>query len=102
NDLTMKNHFTLREPTKTTGREEVGLQFVEEYLKKYTLSSEDWLATATMFTAKSIANSIKKYMTKKTDLIIGGGGSYNPTLVQMIKEALPNVSVIRQEDLGLS
>src|SRR5690625_4682716 len=78
------------------------LQFVEEYLKKYTLSAEDWLATATMFTAKSIAKSIKKYMTKKTDLIIGGGGSYNPTLVQMIKEALPNVSVIRQEDLGLS
>jgi len=98
----MNHPFILREPPKTTGREEFGLQFVEEYLKKYTLSAEDWLATATMFTAKSIAKSIKKYMTKKTDLIIGGGGSYNPTLVQMIKEALPNVSVIRQEDLGLS
>lgn len=94
--------FILREPPKTTGREEFGLQFVQEYLNKYTLSAEDWLATATMFTAKSIAKSVEKYITEKTDLIIGGGGSYNPILVQMIKEALPAVSVIRQEDLDFS
>lgn len=98
----MKHPFILREPPKTTGREEFGLQFVQEYLNKYTLSAEDWLATATIFTAKSIAKSVKEYVTDKTDLILGGGGSYNPTLVQMIKEVLPNVSVIRQEDLGLS
>lgn len=98
----MNHPFILREPPKTTGREEFGLQFVQEYLNKYELTAEDWLATATMFTARSIAKSVAKYITEKTDLIIGGGGSYNPTLVQMIKETLPEVSVIRQEDLGLS
>lgn len=101
-DEWMSHPFILREPPKTTGREEFGLQFVQEYLNKYTLAAEDWLATATMFTAKSIAKSVEKYITEKTDLIIGGGGSYNPTLVQMIKEVLPAVSVIRQEDLGFS
>ncbi|SHE88671.1 anhydro-N-acetylmuramic acid kinase [Atopostipes suicloacalis DSM 15692] len=98
----MNHPFILREPPKTTGREEFGLQFVQEYLNKYKLPAEDWLATATMFTARSIAKSVDKYTTEKTDLIIGGGGSYNPTLVQMIKEVLPEISVIRQEDLGLS
>lgn len=98
----MSHPFILREPPKTTGREEFGLQFVQKYLNRYTLSANDWLATATMFTAKSIAKSVEKFMTEKTDLIIGGGGSYNPLLVQRIQEALPKVSVIRQEDLGLS
>ena len=37
----MNHLFILREPPKTTGREEFGLQFVQEYLSKYTLSAED-------------------------------------------------------------
>lgn len=97
------NHPYIKRPVpKTTGREEFGAQFVEKYLEKYDLNPNDWIATATMFTAQSIAENVKTYVTDKTDLIIGGGGSYNPALVQMIKEALPNVNVIRQEDLGYS
>lgn len=98
----MQHPYIVKTPPKTTGREEFGLQFVQEYLSKYKLPAEDWLATATMFTAKSIAESVEPYITNKTDLIIGGGGSYNPTLVEKIKQALPNVTVLRQEDLGYS
>lgn len=98
----MNQPYILREPPKTTGREEFGVQFVQKYLERYNLQPNDWLATATMFTAQSIAANIKQYLTKETDLIIGGGGSYNPTLVQMIREALPKANVIRQEDLGYS
>ncbi|HLR92516.1 MAG TPA: anhydro-N-acetylmuramic acid kinase AnmK [Atopostipes sp.] len=98
----MQHPYIVKNPPKTTGREEFGLQFVQEYLDKYKLSAKDWLATATMFTAKSIAKSIEPYITSQTDLIIGGGGSYNPTLVEKIKQSLPNVTVLRQEDLGYS
>lgn len=98
----MNHPYILREPPKTTGREEFGLQFVQESLDKYKLSANDWLATATMFTAQAIAKSVQNYLTEETDLIIGGGGSYNPTLVKSIKEVLPKVNVIRQEDLNLS
>lgn len=98
----MKHPYILRKPPKTTGREEFGMQFVQEYLKEYELSANDWIATATMFTAKTITKSIQEFSTEDTDLIIGGGGSYNPTLVEMIQECLPNISVIRQEDLGYS
>lgn len=101
-DEWMNHPYISRTPPKTTGREEFGSQFVEKYLEKYTLQPDDWLATATMFTAQSIAQSITPYVTEKTDLVIGGGGSHNATLVKMISEALPGVNVIRQEDLGNS
>lgn len=86
---------------KTTGREDFGTQFVQAYLRKFELSTDDWIATATRFTAETIAKGVRPFITKNTDLIIGGGGSYNPTLVAMIKEVLPEISVLRQEDLGL-
>src|SRR5699024_4268357 len=98
----LQHPYILRKPPKTTGREEFGAQFVQKYLEKYNLQPNDWLATATRFTAESIAENVKSYTTKETDLIIGGGGSYNPTLIQMIKAALPDVNVIRQENLGYS
>lgn len=98
----MNHPFILREPPKTTGREEFGVQFVQEYLEKREMAPDDWLATATKFTAKAIAKSVEEFVTEETDLILGGGGSYNPTLVQMIKDELPEVSVMQQEDLGYS
>lgn len=98
----MNHPYILRKPPKTTGREEFGMQFVQEYVEKYNMAPNDWIATATMFTAQSIAENVTDYVTDQTDLIIGGGGSYNPTLVQMIKDSLATVNVIRQEDLGYS
>jgi len=94
--------YIQKEPPKTTGREMFGAQFVQKYLEEYKLKPNDWLATATMFTAQTIAKNIEPFITEETDLIIGGGGSYNPTLLAMIKEAVPNISVKRQEDLGYS
>jgi anhydro-N-acetylmuramic acid kinase len=32
---------------------------------------------------------------------VGGGGSRNPTLLHFMQEALPEVKVMTQEDLGL-
>lgn len=90
------------EPPKTTGRELFGVQFVREYLDKYELSPNDWIATSTMFTAQTIAHAAREYAMEYTDLIIGGGGSYNETLVQFIKKLLPKINVWRQEDMGFS
>jgi len=94
--------YIQKDPPKTTGREMFGAQFVQEYLKKYKLKPNDWLATATMFTAQAIAQNIEPFITEETDLVIGGGGSYNPTLLRMIKKAVPRIAVKRQEDLGYS
>ena len=94
------------QPPKTTGRELFGSQFVDELLKKWkSLKAEDIIATVTAFTAKSIAYNYRKFVFPKCkihEVILGGGGSYNNTLVKMITEYLPECTVLIQEDLGYS
>lgn len=87
---------------KTTGREEFGTEYVTKILANYQLAPDDWIATVTALTAETIAQAVRQFADGQTELIVGGGGSYNPTLVKMIKAALPNVKVMIQEDLGYS
>ncbi|MEI5993017.1 anhydro-N-acetylmuramic acid kinase AnmK [Candidatus Enterococcus mansonii] len=87
---------------KTTGREEFGKQFTQSLIKRWSLSPVDLIATATMFTAQSIAIAVTPFVQGDTELIIGGGGSYNQTLIAMIKTLLPTVNVMIQEEMGYS
>lgn len=93
-------------PPKTTGREDFGQQFVDKLLNRYSeRSSEDILATVTMFTAKSIAENYKKFILDKINLnkvVIGGGGAHNKTLLAYLREELPNTTIVTQDDIGLS
>lgn len=93
-------------PPKTTGREFFGSQFVDKLLSKWGhLDSNDIIATVTMFTAKSIAVNYRKFVFNQypiEEVILGGGGSYNNTLVKMLQELLPECKVMIQEDLGFS
>ncbi|MCP2241019.1 anhydro-N-acetylmuramic acid kinase [Thermoanaerobacterium thermosaccharolyticum] len=104
----LEDEYFKKEPPKTTGREYFGIHYVDELLKKakkYRLDMYDLIATATALTAKSIAISYKEFIIPKYGLdrvIIGGGGSYNRTLVKMINEYLDGIEVLTQEDIGLN
>lgn len=102
----MTHPFIQKCPPKTTGREEFGKQFTEDLLRKYSnLSSETILTTTTVFTAKSIAYSYKRYIFPSIsidEMIISGGGAYNSFLVELIKKELVGIRVLTQEDLGYS
>lgn len=87
---------------KTTGREDFGKQFTTALLEKWSLAPKDFIATATMFTAKTIAKVVQPFIQDETELIVGGGGSYNQTLIAMIKAELPEVKVMIQEEIGYS
>lgn len=53
--------------------------------------AEDIIATVTAFTAYSIYENYKRFIFNKhsiDEVIIGGGGSYNKTLINMLKELL--------------
>ena len=61
----------------------------------------DILATATRFTAESIAVGLRRFAPRMpARLVVGGGGSRNPTLLRFLREALPECRVQTQEDLG--
>lgn len=100
----MEHPFIKKTYPKTTGREDFGVEYTTALIEqwKHRIEPNDLIATATQFTACSIAENVRPLVDTKTDLVIGGGGSYNPTLVQMIQTELPEVSVLVQEDLGYS
>lgn len=99
----MSHPFMTKKAPKTTGREDFGKHYVHELLSKYDMPANDWIKTATLFTAKAIAEGVRPYIDKTgSEMIIGGGGSYNSELVKMIKAELPEARVITQEEIGFS
>lgn len=101
----MAHPYINQAPPKTTGRELFGVQFGESVWNRgqtLRLTPNDIVATATAFTAQSIAAACQKWIPWPVkELYIAGGGSLNPTLLAMIAKYLPGVEVHRHDDLGI-
>lgn len=98
----LEDPYLAKKPPKTTGREYFGAQYVEKLLAFGDYPLVDILTTATAFTAESIALSLRNFAPRMpARLVVGGGGSRNPTLLKFMQEALPGCKVQIQEDLGL-
>lgn len=101
----LQDPYLYRSAPKTTGREYYGAEFVKALLEKakeYDLAMPDIIATATMFTAKSIEIGVAQQLPGYPDqLIVGGGGSLNRTLMEAIRSCLPKCRIMTNEDLGL-
>ena len=104
----MSHQFLKMNPPKSTGREQFGEKFVSELLKRFEKHSKrNILTTVTMFTANSIVHHYKKFILpyyEIDEVILGGGGSYNSTLVEMLRNGLKdeNCAIFIQEDIGYS
>ncbi|AOY15867.1 MULTISPECIES: anhydro-N-acetylmuramic acid kinase AnmK [Bacillus cereus group] len=100
--------FLKMNPPKSAGREQFGEKFASELLKRFEKhSKENILTTVTMFTANSIVHHYKKFILpyyEIDEVILGGGGSYNSTLVEMLRNGLKdeNCAIFIQEDIGYS
>ena len=102
-DRMLEDPYLRRQPPKTTGREYYGADYVAQLLSFGDYPLVDILTTATAFTARSIALSLRSFAPRMPGrLVVGGGGSRNPTLLRFLREDLPEVTVQTQEDLGLS
>jgi anhydro-N-acetylmuramic acid kinase len=109
----MSHPFLRRRPPKTTGREDFGESFVNQLLasaRRLHLRTEDVVATATAFTAASIADAYRRFVFPKLrqaelarlQVILGGGGAMNPTLRRMLGEQIGVGELLTHEDLGIS
>ena len=91
-------------PPKSTGRELFGAQYVQTLCQKFPdLPKVDYITTATMFTAWSIANQYQRFIFPKQQIdavILSGGGAYNKTLRANLQQLLPQLEVLIQEDVG--
>ncbi len=101
----MAHPYLHRRPPKTTGREAFGLPAMRARFGRYwtTLSTADLLATATAFTAESIALHCERFIRGRgpiADVIVGGGGSRNPIIMRQLQAALPAARVSMMEVHG--
>jgi len=101
----MRHPFLARKPPKTTGREDFGAAFAEslfETARKRRLPGEDIVATATAFTAESIAAAYGKFLPEPPDeVILCGGGARNPALVRMLAERCAGAAVRTTDEFGI-
>jgi anhydro-N-acetylmuramic acid kinase len=93
-------------PPKTTGREAFGTSFgaqVWARARAKDLPAEDVVATLTALTAASIAEAYHRFLPQMPDqVILGGGGAHNPTLVAMLQQRLGSTPIMHHEFLGVS
>lgn len=100
----LKEPYYKKAPPKTTGRELFNENYAEEKLKTAPSDKYDIIATVTNLTAKVIADSYKKYVLPKTsvdEVILGGGGAYNQTLIRFLKDYLPDTEIKTHEDYNI-
>ena len=93
-------YFQLK-PPKTTGRERFGRQFARRIVDRFAGTPfDDLIATATAFTAESIASACHTFIIGNVDeMIVAGGGAKNPTMLRMLREPLPECEVRVYEHL---
>lgn len=91
---------------KTTGPELFNLDYLQQAKSKsetVEINHEDTMSTLNKFSADCIVDAIKKCIQHKTGthIFCSGGGSYNPLLIQHLKNELSNCSFATTESLGI-
>ena len=99
----LRGPFFRQRPPKTAGREQYGSEFVERLVDS-GLKMEDLAATATAFTAASIALGINRFVRPcmpVDELIASGGGVHNPRLMAYLAAFLPGVRIRTSDEFGI-
>lgn len=90
----LMNHDYLRlSPPKTTGREVFTLDVIMQETGSVglaeQLNADDLIATLTAYTAHSVAHAYSQLPTQPDEMLVAGGGSFNPVLLGKIRDQLP-------------
>lgn len=93
----LKAPYFAKKPPKSCGREQYGREFVKGLLATQ-LPLEDLLATATVFTAASIAQAIP---AGTDEVIAAGGGTLNPILMANLRALLLGTRVTTTAEWGI-
>jgi anhydro-N-acetylmuramic acid kinase len=100
-DRLLRDRYFRRQPPKTAGREQYGREFVQKLIDSGE-SLPNLIATATAFTAASIARGIQDFVTHKVDEVIAsGGGVHNRVLMAYLQAFLPQSKLRVSSEFGI-
>ena len=99
----LSNPYFARRAPKSTGREDFGGVFAQRMaaiVHGHGGTHEDALATATMLTARTIADALRRETRAlPSRVLVAGGGTRNPTLMRMLKDSLaPEIKTVETTD----
>jgi anhydro-N-acetylmuramic acid kinase len=103
----LKHPYCRKNPPKTAGREQFGRDYAARLLRegrRRRARPEDLVRTATMLTAFSIAEAIRRFVRPRTrveQMIVSGGGARNPLVMAQLAASLPEIEMIPAEEVGV-
>ena len=105
-DYLLDHPYFIKNPPKSTGREEFGPEIYlrDALASRREHSFEDLVATVTTAVAYSIIRAHNRFIKSQHEvsrLIIGGGGAHNKTLVERIRQGLPEITIRMSDDYGM-
>jgi anhydro-N-acetylmuramic acid kinase len=101
----LRHPYFAAEPPKSTGPELFSPGYVDDLIRscraeRPRCTDEDIVATAVDLTARSIADSYRRFIAEPIEeTILSGGGAKNPALVKAIAVALAPLPVLLFDDL---
>ena len=99
----LSHRFLRQRPPKSTGREEFGESFLARLLalkRRRGLAATDLMATCSLFTAMAVGMARRWLKGQVDEVIVGGGGVRNRTLMSDLAEVFAPTPVRTFEDLG--
>ncbi|HEY6828739.1 MAG TPA: anhydro-N-acetylmuramic acid kinase, partial [Gemmatimonadaceae bacterium] len=99
-DHLLAHPYFAAEPPKSTGRELFDQAYVRSLIQRCrdanpSVTIDDIIATATSLTARSIADSYRRFLPEPVaEVLVSGGGAKNPTLLSMIRQAVAPMNVL--------
>ena len=89
----LRHEFFNAPPPKSCGREQFNLDWIREQAAAHKLSPEDVQATLLAFTARTLADAVRRYCGPAVELLVCGGGAYNAELLKALTQELPGMTV---------
>ena len=97
--------YYLRKPPKSTGHEEFGNAYFEEMLNeagRLGVTGENLIATLTYLGPRAAVEAYHAYLPVfPEEIILGGGGSRNPVMVDAFRQLCPKAQIRTHEDFGI-
>ena len=95
----LKDPYFSAAPPKSTGRELWNLQHLPGVFEQ---DARDIAASVTAFSARSIADAYTRFVIPQglDEIVVAGGGAYNPTLMAQLRAALAPIPVLTFEERG--
>ena len=103
--MLLKEPYYTQPPPKSTGRELYNNDYAENIFKSAPENKYDVIATLSALTAKTIADAYRNFVFPVTDIkevVIGGGGAYNKSILKYLNEFLGSgIAIKTHSDYGI-